>query len=441
MVEGKTAGEPRPGGPDVQDQEAADAEAAAEAAEAAEAEREAEREAAPRRAGWRLLGSSLRHERRGIAYGVVAGLIWTAAKVSVPSLAKRGIDQGIVHDQSGALLKWSLIMLAVGAVSATCTGLRRWFAFGVAWRIEATLRHRLVAHLQRLHFAFHDQAQTGQLMSRAASDLQQIQSLVVMIPITISNAMTVAAITVLLLMMNLKLAVLALCSLPLVNVLAKRFSSRIHPVSMGIQQELAGLATVVEETVTGIRAVKGFGAEHILTVRLRDRTNRVFGRSIEAAKIRAAFNPVLDFLPTMGLVAVLWYGGRQVIGGHLTLGELVAFNAYVLMLVWPLRMLGMIIAQAQRALASAQRVDEVLATAPAIVDRPGAQRLPKGGGEVRFEGVRFAYPTGIRPASHHVLDGFDLTVQPGEAVALVGPTAPGKRTVARLIPALYVLAA
>src|SRR5947209_8828817 len=133
MVEGKTAGEPRPGGPD--DKQGRKAGDALEAAET---------EAASLRAGRRLLLSSLRHERRGIAYGVVAGLVWTAAKVSVPSLARRGIDQGIVHDQSGALLKWSLIMLAVGAVSATCTGLRRWYAFGVAWRVEASLRHRLV---------------------------------------------------------------------------------------------------------------------------------------------------------------------------------------------------------------------------------------------------------------------------------------------------------
>ena len=399
--------------------------------------REGREEAASRRAGWRLLRVAIRDQRRGIVLGVIAGLVWTGAKVAVPLLALRGIDQGIVAHQKGALLKWGLLILVVGAISGTCTGLRRWYAFGVAWRVETNLRHQLFAHLQRLHFAFHDQAQTGQLMSRAATDLQQIQSLTVMIPITISNAMTVLAVTVILLLINVKLALLALCTLPFVNVLAKRFSSRIHPVSMGLQQELASLATVVEETVTGIRAVKGFGAERSLNTRLKGRTDSVYGRSMEAARIRAAFNPVLDFLPTLGLVAVLWYGGHEVVQGHLSLGELVAFNSFVVMLIWPLRMLGMIIAQAQRAIAAAQRVDEVLATAPAIVDRPDARDLPAGRGEVRFEGVRFAYPVGIRAASQNVLDGFDLVVRPGEAVALVGPTAAGKSTVARLIPRFY----
>jgi ATP-binding cassette subfamily B protein len=376
----------------------------------------------------------VRPQRAGIILGVVFGLIWTAAKVTVPSLTRKGIDQGVVQDRPGALLKWSLIMLAVGLVSALCTGLRRFIAFGIAHRAETHLRHRLFAHLQRLHFAFHDRAQTGQLMSRAATDLQQIQGFVVLIPITVSNAVTVVSVAVILVLTNAGLALLALGALPLVNVAAKRFSSRIHPVSLELQQELAGVATVVEETVTGIRVVKGFGAEPIQAGRLRERGNRVYDRAITAARIRAGFMPLLDFLPALGLVAVLWYGGHQVIQGHLTIGELVAFNAYVLMLIWPLRMTGMLIAQAQRAVAAAQRVDEILSTEPEIIDRPGARTLPPGGGEVRFERVRFGYVPG---AARPVLADLDLVIQPGEAVALVGATGCGKTTVARLIPRFY----
>jgi ATP-binding cassette subfamily B protein len=388
----------------------------------------------PRRAGWRLLLSTVRPQRAGIILGVVFGLIWTAAKVTVPSLTRKGIDQGIVQDRPGALLRWSLIMLAVGLVSALCTGLRRFIAFGIAHRAETHLRHRLFAHLQRLHFAFHDRAQTGQLMSRAATDLQQIQGFVVLIPITVSNAVTVVSVAVILLLTNAGLAVLALGALPLVNVAAKRFSSRIHPVSLELQQELAGVATVVEETVTGIRVVKGFGAEPIQAGRLRDRGNRVYERALTAARIRAGFMPLLDFLPALGLVAVLWYGGHQVLDGHLTIGELVAFNAYVLMLIWPLRMTGMLIAQAQRAVAAAQRVDEILSTEPEIVDGSDARELPPGGGEVRFEHVRFGYVAG---ADRPVLADLDLVIRPGEAVALVGATGCGKTTVARLIPRFY----
>ncbi|MEY2478527.1 MAG: ATP-binding cassette, subfamily bacterial [Actinomycetota bacterium] len=388
----------------------------------------------PRRAGWRLLGATIRPQRTGIIIGVVAGLVWTAAKVTIPTLTRLAIDRGVIADEPGALARWSVAMLAVGLVSAACTGTRRYLAFGIAHRAETELRRRLFAHLQRLHFAFHDRAQTGQLMSRAATDLQQIQGFVVLIPITVSNAMTVLAVAVILTLTNPGLALLALGALPLVNVAAKRFSSRIHPVSLELQQELAGVSTVVEETVTGIRVVKGFGAEPIQAARMGERTVRVYERAMRAARIRAGFMPVLDFLPALGLVAVLWYGGHQVLDGRLTIGELVAFNTYVLMLIWPLRMTGMLIAQAQRAVAAAQRVNEILSTEPEIVDRPDARPLPAGGGEVRFEGVRFGYVAG---AARPVLDNLDLVIKPGEAVALVGPTGCGKTTVARLIPRFY----
>jgi len=389
-----------------------------------------------RRSGWRLILEATKPHKGQVIVGVIAGMVWTLCKVSVPTLVREAIDQGILlkHHAPGVLARWSLIIVGVGVVSAACVGIRRYLAFGTAWRTETELRQRLFAHLQRLHFAFHDQSQTGQLMSRAATDLQQIQGFVVLIPITISNFLTVLLVTVILLRMNAGLALLALGTLPLVNVAAKRFSSQVHPVSMELQQELAGVATVVEETVTGIRVIKGFGAESLQSTRLRDRAGRVYDRAVKAASIRAAFNPIIDFFPTIGMIAVLWYGGHQVVSHHLTIGALLAFNVYVALLVWPLRMLGMLIAQAQRAVASAERVHEILSTAPAIVDGPDAQPLPAGAGEVRFEQVRFGYVPG---AAHPVLDGLDLVVRPGEAVALVGATGCGKTTVARLIPRFY----
>lgn len=368
-----------------------------------------------------------------VAAGAAAGLVWTAAKVSVPLLARQAIDHGIVAGEPGALARWSLALLAVGIVQGACTGLRRYLAIGVAARIETDLRQRLFAHLQRLHFAFHDRAQTGQLMARANSDVQQIQFFLVFIPLAIANTLTVAAVAVVLVATNAALAAAALAPLPLVNVAARRFSQRVHPEVMALQQELAGLSTVVEETVSGIRVVKGFGAEDERREAMGRAAAGVLAASLRAARIRSRYLPLLDFLPALGLVVVLWYGGHQVLAGRLSLGSLVAFNAYVVMLVWPLRMTGMLIAQAQRSVAAAERVDEILATEPAITDRPRARALPPGGGELRFEGVRFAY----RPGGPVVLDGFDLHVRAGEAVAIVGPTASGKTTVARLIPRFY----
>ena len=387
-----------------------------------------------RRRGWALMGRALRPELRWVAVGALFGLTWTAAKVSVPFLARLAIDHGIIHNEPGALLQWSIALVIAGTIQGVCTGLRRYIAIGMAARIETELRQRLFAHLQRLHFAFHDEAQTGQLMARANSDLQQIQFFLVFIPLAIANTLTVVAVAVVLFLTNAALAALALCALPFVNIAAKRFSSRIHPVVLDLQQELAELSTVVEESVSGIRVVKGFGAEPLQSAKLAAEAGDVYDVSMAAARIRSTYLPVLDFLPALGLVVVLWFGGHQVLEGNLTIGELVAFNAYVLMLIWPLRMTGMLIAQAQRSVAAAQRVDDVLSTAPEIVDKPGARPLPPGGGELRFERVTFGYQAG---ADHPVLDGLDLHVRAGEAVALVGPTGCGKTTVARLIPRFY----
>ena len=262
--------------------------------------------------------------------GVLFGLIWTAAKVSVPTLARLAIDRGIIADEQGALLRYSLKhdgRRKLPRKRRAFSRLRRYLAIGIAARVETDLRQRLFAHLQRLHFAFHDQAQTGQLMARANSDIQQIQFFLVFIPLFIANAATVVAVAVVLLLSNAGLALLALGALPFLNLVAKRFSTRIHPSVLALQQELAELSSVVEETVSGIRVVKGFAAEPLQARRLRAEADDVYNQSLAAARIRSHYLPILDFLPAVGLVMVLWYGGYQVLAGHLSIGELVAFNA------------------------------------------------------------------------------------------------------------------
>jgi len=385
------------------------------------------------------MGQVLRPQWVTILVGVIVGLGWTAAKVAIPLLVKGAIDNGIEANDSRALSRWAIAIAIVGVFQGTFTGLRRWWAFKVSRWSETTLRDRLFAHLQRLHFAYHDQASTGNLMSRANTDLNQVQAFLVMIPLTMSNAVTVAAVTVILFTIDPILTLLALGSLPLLNVFAKRFGVRLHPAVMGIQQESAELASVVEETVSGVRVVKGFGAEGVQQHRFQSEADDVYDESMKATRVRAVYLPALELLPNIGLILVLAYGGHQVLDGHLSLGSLVAFNVYVVMLIWPLRMLGMILAQAQRAVASSQRVHEVLSAEPTIVDPEHPATLPvaTGGsttGELRFESVTFRYPGGPqRP----VLEGLDLVVSAGESVALVGPTGCGKTTVARLIPRFY----
>ena len=393
---------------------------------------DAEPVASTARDGWVLIGRQLSHQKLGIAAGVGAGLAWTLAKVSVPKLIQLSIDRGIEPGDLRAINRYAILIACAGAVTALFTGLRRYSAFREARLAEAELRDRLFAHLQRLHFAYHDAQQTGQLMSRANNDLQQIQNAVVLVPLTIANLATVVSVTILLLLSDPVLTLLALGSLPAVNVLAKRFSTKLHPTMIGVQQESAELSAVVEETVAGIRVVKGFAAEETQASRLAAEADDLYEVSMAGARIRSTYWPALELLPNVGLIMVLAYGGHLVIDGKLSLGALVAFNAYVVLLVWPLRMLGWIVAMSQRAAASAQRVHEVLVTEPRVVDAAHATHLPATGGEVRFDGVTFGYgPHAV------VLDGFDLTVPAGQTVALVGATASGKSTVAKLIPRFY----
>ncbi len=391
-------------------------------------------------AGWGLIADTLRPRRAGVIAGVVVGLLWSLTKVSIGLFLQQAVDKGIEGDDMSSLARWAVAIAVVGCVGGVLTGVRRYLAFKEARLVEKHLRDRLFAHVQRLHFAFHDEAQAGDLMSRGNTDLQHLQNFVVMIPLTIANVMTVVGVTVILVIYDPFLAVLSLAALPLLNVVAKRFGSRLFPSVMGIQRESAALATVVEESVAGVRVVKGFGAEGVVKSRLGVAADDVYRESMDAARIRASYLPALQLLPNVGLITVLGVGGHRVVDGALSLGSLVVFNFFLILLIWPLRMLGMIIANGQRASAAAQRVAEVLSTDPVIVDAPGARPLPPGRGEIRFEHVDFSYGgsgEGPEGAPIPVLDGFDLHVEAGTSVALVGATGCGKSTVGRLIPRFY----
>lgn len=381
---------------------------------------------------WALLRSTLRAQRRNLAIGTIVGLVWMVGKVSVPILVRYGIDRGI--EQGELLWLWAVLIAVAGVMAGTFTALRRFYAFREARWTETRLRERLFGHIMSLHIGYHDRAQTGQLMSRSSSDLNQIQMFVVMIPVTLSNLAMILAVSVILFLTDPLLAVVALASLPLVNVAGRRFSHSIHGAVLQVQAEQAELATVVEESVGGVRVVKGFGAEQVMAERLRTEADDIRRVSIGAARIRAKFLPAIELLPQLGLIAVLGLGGMRVINGDLTLGQLVQFNFFVALLVWPLRMIGMTIAWAQRAGAALERVNEVLDTVPQVASPARPTPLPTGGqvGAVHFDGVRFGYD----PAAP-VLDGFDLDLVAGQSVALVGATGSGKSTVARLLLRFY----
>ena len=402
----------------------------------ATAKGEAEEQArAQRNLGWQLLWRALLDQQRALVLGVAIGVTWTAAKVAVPQLTKAAIDRGI--ERNGPLLAWSVFIAVAGVATGLLTAGRRYLAFRESRWTETLLRERIFAHIQRLHVGYHDRTQTGQLMSRASSDLQQVQQFVVMIPITLSNVAQLVAVTLILGLTDWRLAIVALAPLPFINVASRRFSSRIHPAVLAVQNEQAQLASVVEESVSGVRVVKGLGTESVQFAKLRKEADDIRAVSLKAASIRSRFLPAIDLLPSLGLIAVLGYGGHRVVNGDLSIGDLVAFNVYLTMLVWPLRNIGMMVALGQRAAAALVRVHEVLSTEPAVQSPKQPRPLPArhtshAVGAVSFEDVVFGYGD-----DHKVLDGMSMSIAPGESVALVGATGAGKSTIVRLLLRFY----
>ena len=391
-------------------------------------------ESAQRSEGWKLLRAALKAQRRNLAIGALVGISWAAFKVTVPQMTKYAINDGI--EKNGPLLRWAVIIACLGVATGLLSGARRYIAFRESRWAEMRFRERLFAHVLSLHVGYHDKAQTGQLMSRASSDLMQIQGFIVMIPITLSNVVQIFAVTAILFITDPVLAVVALLPLPFVNLSASRFSHRIHPVSIAVQAEQAQLANVVEESISGVRVVKGFGAEQVQFDKLEREANDILRESMKAAKIRSSFLPAIDVLPALGLVAVLGVGGHRVINGQLSIGDLVAFNVYLTLLVWPLRNIGMIVALGQRAAGALVRINEVMSTQSEITDPPNPKPLPSAltgkVGAVKFDHVQFGYNPEFA-----VLRNFNLDISAGESIAIVGSTGSGKSTVARLLLRFY----
>jgi len=384
--------------------------------------------------GWRLLRAALKMQRRNLLLGALVGILWASFKVAVPQMTKYAINDGI--EKNGPLLRWALIIAGLGVLTGVLSGMRRYIAFRESRWAEMQFRERLFAHVLNLDIGYHDKAQTGQLMSRASSDLMQIQGFIVMIPITLSNVIQIIAVTTILFITDPILAVVALAPLPFVNFAARRFSHRIHPASIAVQAEQAQLANVVEESVSGVRVVKGFGAEQVQFEKLEKEADDILRESMKAARIRSSFMPAIDVLPALGLVAVLGIGGHRVLNGDLSIGDLVAFNVYLTLLIWPLRNIGMIVALGQRAAAALVRINEVMTTKSQIVEAAEPKKLPTSSNEtlgaVKFDKVVFGYNPDFP-----VLRNFNVEIKGGESIAIVGATGSGKSTIARLLLRFY----
>jgi ATP-binding cassette subfamily B protein len=388
---------------------------------------------ARRRAAWRFVRAVVRSQSRGVTGAVVAGLLWQTGAVAAPLVVKYAIDHGVVTQDHSALVTWLVVLFGVGLLEVVAGAFRHIYAIRNRSATDARVRDAIFAHALRLDAAYHDRVGPGELMSRASADSEHVARMMDAIGHTIGYVLTVVAVAIVMLTIDLKLALVVLIPLPLVSVAAWLYSQRYDARTRRLQEAWAQAATLVEESVAGIRVVKGLGAGEALSARFRRRSDDIVRRALDVARLDAVFNPVLEMLPLLGILAVLWLGGRRVISGELSLGSFVAFNAYVVMLVWPLRVLGQRVSTLQKALAASARITEVLETEPRLREPRHPRELPQPvRGDVRFDAVRFGH-AGERP----VLDGLDLHVSPGESVALAGATGSGKSTVAGLLARLY----
>jgi len=362
---------------------------------------------------------------------VVAALLALFAQVAVPAVAREAIDEALT-DRTADLepFVWGLVALAVAR--GLLSFVYRYGLYRMAYEIEYDLRSILYRHLTRLSFSFFDRVQSGQIISRANSDIRSVQMFLAFAPLMATSLLTFAVAFGFMLTIHVGLTLVALCTLPGVYLVGVLLRNRVFPLSWIIQARLAEVATIVDESTNGVRVVKSFAREEQQVHLLARAAQRVKWASVVQADARATHSPWMENLPRLGLAGVLLYGGWLVIEGQATIGTLVAFNAYVVMLQAPFRMLGFFLMLAQRAAASAQRIYEVLDEPPEIVDRPGATDLVDPEGAVVFSEVDFGYRDG--PS---ILRDLSLSIAPGETVALVGRTGSGKSTVCRLIPRFY----
>jgi ATP-binding cassette subfamily B protein len=355
-------------------------------------------------------------------------------QVQIPDLMEKLLDNSLRPVHPVPLHFYIEWIVALGLAAGVTGYISRLYMYKTAYRLEFDLRNVIYEHLMKMSYGFYDRVQSGQLISRANSDIRSVQMYLTFAPLILVQCGIAVVAFGYMLSINVPLTFVAMVTMPLIYWVGVKMRASMFPVSWLIQSRLADVATIVDENINGVRVVKSFAAEDTQLTTLAKAAKKVEWSYIRDADLRARFTPAIQNLPPLGLVLVLAFGGWMVVRGHIGVGVILAFNLYLLMLQAPFMMLGMLIMMGQRAAASAQRIYEILDERSEIVDKPGAVDLIDCKGDVSFEAVDFRYPNGDRPL---VLQDFDLHLRPGETVALVGRTGAGKSTIARLISRSY----
>ena len=394
--------------------------------------------------GWmrRLLPIAKSH-KKSLYIGLITGLIALVLNVAVPAMARNAIDAALEADRE-SLTTWAIVLISVGVGRFIFGSLYRYSLFQLAWGVETDLRTLLYSHLTKLSFSYFDRTQSGEVISRANSDIRSIQVLLAFGPLIGMTIISFVLAFGYMMTLHVPLTLVSLLTLPGVYFFGQKLRRVVFPLTWVSQARLAELATIVDENVNGIRVVKSFAAEKHQVGLLQRAAEHIKWVNVEAIRARAKYNPVIESLPRVGMALVLLYGGHLAIEGSVSIGTLFAFNAYVIMLQAPFRMFGFLLLQTQRASASAQRIFEVIDEEPTVVNSENATHLVDVQGSIVFEDVYFTYPSKREPSedtdsreTDEVLSGFNLTISPGETVAIVGRTGSGKSTIGRLLNRFY----
>lgn len=384
--------------------------------------------------GWlRQLGGALRPHRRNVTIALGAASAGQIIAALVPLVERYIVDDVILEGRAPIVPAVALLLLAA-ALRFGLAYVRRYWAGRVALDVQNDLRTEVYDHLQRLDVTRHDQMATGQVVSRAISDINLVQGLLAFLPLVLANALFLAVALIAMTVLSPPLTLVALAVTPLMIATSLRLRTSVFPASWDAQQQAGAVAGVVDETVSGVRVVKGFGQEQREVSRLAATAERLYASRVRAIRLQSKYQPLLQTLPALAQVAVLAFGGWMAIQGRISLGTFLAFSSYMTQLQAPTRMLAGLVTIGQQARAGVERVFELLDATASVRSEPDAPALVTGPGRVSFDQVTFGY---LR--AEPVLDRFDLTVEPGETMALVGTSGSGKSTVALLVPRFYDL--
>ena len=381
----------------------------------------------------RLVGLARPHAAR-LALAGLCLLLSSISFLAVPYVIRQLTDSVFVHHDPAALNRITLTLLAVVLATAVFGYGRGYLISYAGNRIVTDLRIRLVDHLQRLSLSFYDEHRTGEIMSRVTADTTLVQTVITSNLLDLAREVfTLIAVTVIVLLTDWRLALVALAAAPLIALIAVLIGQRTRRLSEHAQEQLGEAGTVLQETISAARVVKAFGRERYETERYTASVNRSFGALLAAARLNSTFEAVMVTAGFSSVALVLWFGGREVLAHRLTPGGFIAFLFYLIMLIDPLQSLARLYNSFQQALGGAARIFELLDTAPAIHDAPGAYALPPVRGRVELRNLSFAYS----PDGPEVLREVEMVVEAGRTVALVGPSGAGKTTLISLLPRFY----